>query len=33
MHVEILSLEGRVLYLEQMMTFVDPETTEVRHRI
>ena len=24
MHVDILSLEGRVLYLEQMLTFVDP---------
>ena len=33
MHVEVLSPEERVLYLEQMMTFVDLETTEVRHRI
>ena len=33
MHVEVLSPEERVLYLEQMMTFVDAETTEVRHRI
>ena len=33
MHVEILSPEERVLYLEQMVTFVEQETTEVRHRI
>ena len=33
MYVEVLSPEERVLYLEQMMTFVEQETTEVRHRI
>ena len=33
MHVEIPSPDERVLYLEQMMTFVEQETAEVRHRI
>ena len=33
MHVEILPPEGTVKYLEQMITFVDQETTEVQHRI
>ena len=33
MHVEILLLIGKAKYLEQMITFVDQETTEVQHRI
>ena len=33
MHVELLLPEGNVKYLEQMITFVDQETTEVQQRI
>ena len=33
MHVEIIHPEGIVKYLEQMITFMDQETTEVQHRI
>ena len=32
-HVEILPLEVKAKYLEQMITFVDQETTEVQRRI
>ena len=33
MHVEILPPEGKVRFLEQIITFVDQEATEVQHRI
>ena len=33
MHVEKVPPEGKVKYLEQMITLVDQETTEIQHRI
>ena len=33
MHVEILPHEGKAKCLEEVVTFVDKETTEVQHRI